>query len=112
MDPLTPAVADAFGLLQMDLYHHLDEAEFLAQKCQEWTEQDSDTARNLIPDLVIVIRGILLDHQMQPAGDCRTCTSPWPCPVVTVIHGLVKDPQRHYVALVRQALDQTLQSRS
>ncbi|HSL09602.1 MAG TPA: hypothetical protein VK887_16735 [Pseudonocardiaceae bacterium] len=101
----TPAVADAFGLLQMDLYHHLDEAEFLALKFQEWTEEDADAARKLIPDLVIVIRGLLLDHQVRPSGNCRTCTSVWPCPVVTLIHGLVKDPQRQYVALARRVHD-------
>jgi hypothetical protein len=101
----TPAVADAFGLLQMDLYHHLDEAEFLALKFQEWTEEDSDAARKLIPDLVIVIRGLLLDHQVRPGGNCRICTSEWPCPVVALIHGLIKDPQRQYVALARRVHD-------
>jgi hypothetical protein len=101
----TPAVADAFGLLQMDLYHHLDEAEFLALKFQEWTEEDADAARKLIPDLVIVIRGLLLDHQVRPSGNCRTCTSVWPCPVVALIHGLLKDPQRQYVALARRVHD-------
>lgn len=102
MGTLAPAVADAFGLLQLDLYHHLDAAEFLALTCREWTEEDADTARTLIPDLVIVIRGLLLDHQMRPGGDCRICTSVWPCPVVALIHGLIKDPQRQYVALARR----------
>ncbi|MGH3803461.1 MAG: hypothetical protein ACRDTD_25695 [Pseudonocardiaceae bacterium] len=106
MGTLAPAVADAFGLLQMNLYRHLDEAEFLAQKCQEWTEEDSDTARKLIPDLVIVIRGLLYDHQMRPGGDCRICTSVWPCPVVALIHGLIMDPHRQYVALVNRAHDE------
>lgn len=105
MGMLTPAVADAFGLLQMDLYRHLDGAELLAPTCQEWTEEDVDTARKLIPDLVIVIRGLLLDHQVRPDGDCRTCTSVWPCPVVALIHGLIKDPQRQYVALALRVRD-------
>ncbi len=105
MGTLAPAVADAFGLLQMDLYRHLDGAELLALKCQEWTEEDVDTARTLIPDLVIVIRGLLLDHQVRPDGDCRTCTSVWPCPVVALIHGLLKDPQHQYVELARRVHD-------
>lgn len=102
MDALAPAVADAFGLLLMNLYQHLDDAEFLALTCEKWTAEDADAARKLIPDLVIVIRGLLYDHQVQPSGDCRTCASAWPCPVVTLIHGLVKDPHRQYVALVHR----------
>ncbi len=105
MGTLTPAVADAFGLLQMDLRRHLDEAECLALTCEEWTEEDVDTARTLIPDLVIVIRGLLLDHQMRPGGDCRICTSPWPCPVVALIHGLIKDPHDQYVELAYRVHD-------
>jgi hypothetical protein len=96
-------VADAFDLLHKDLYHHLDEAEFLVRKFQEWTEENIDTARQLIPDLVIIVRGLLLDHQVRSDGDCRICRSAWPCPVVTLIHGLLKDPQRQYVELVNRA---------
>ena len=58
MDTISPVVADAFSLLRMDLYGHLDEAEFLAEKGGEWSDQDRATARKLIPDLVIVIRGL------------------------------------------------------
>ncbi len=76
MDPISPAVADAYDLLQTDLYGHLDEAESLASTCEEWTDQDADTARKLIPDLVLVIRGLLLEHQVQPSGGCRICASP------------------------------------
>ncbi|MGB6165597.1 MAG: hypothetical protein WCF33_20500 [Pseudonocardiaceae bacterium] len=106
MGTLSPAVANAFGLLRMDLYHHLDEAEFLALKYDEWTDDDVDAARALIPDLVIVIRGLLIDHKVRPDdGNCGTCASVWPCPVVELIHGLVKDPERQYVALARRAHD-------
>lgn len=105
MDTLASAVADAYGLLHMDLYRHLDEAEFVALKCHEWTEGDIDTARTLIPNLVIVIRGLLLDHEVQPDGECRTCATAWPCPVVALIHGLIKDPESQFVALVRRVHD-------
>lgn len=47
MDTVSPAVTDAFRLLRIDLYAHLDEAEFLATKFDEWSEQDMDTAREL-----------------------------------------------------------------
>jgi hypothetical protein len=61
-----------------------------------------DTARKLIPDLVVVIRGMLIEHEPQPSGGCRVCSAAWPCPVVTRIHALVKDPGREFVALLRR----------
>jgi len=39
---------------------------------------------------------------VQPSGNCRICASPWPCPVVTAIHGLLKDPQHQFVALANR----------
>ncbi len=105
MDTIPPAVADAYDLLQVDLYRHLDEAESLASTCQEWADQDLDTMRKLVFDLVLVVRRLLSEHQVQPSGDCRICAPPWPCPVVTAIHGLLKDPERQFVALVNRALD-------
>ncbi|MGH3693561.1 MAG: hypothetical protein ACRDRX_06120 [Pseudonocardiaceae bacterium] len=105
MDPLAPAVADAFGLLLTDLYRHLDGADSLSQKFEEWTEEDSDTARQLISDLVIVLRGLLLDHQVGRGGHCRTCKSAWPCPVVTLMHGLIKDPDSQFVELALRVND-------
>lgn len=105
MDSLSPVIADAMRLLYRDLYRHLDEAESLATTCREWTKENVVTARVLIPNLVIVIRGLLLDHQVTPGGACRTCASVWPCPVVALIHNLVKDPQRQFVALFHRAHD-------
>ncbi len=37
MDPSPPILTDAFRLLCTDLYEHLDEAEFLASKYDEWS---------------------------------------------------------------------------
>lgn len=103
MSAISPLLADAFVLLQRDLYRHLDDAEFLACKYGEWTDEDRESARKLIPDLVLAIRGLLVEHQMRAGGGCRICTSAWPCPVVTAIHGLLKDPQGQFVALVIRA---------
>jgi hypothetical protein len=105
MDTISPAVTDAFRLLRIDLYAHLDEAEFLATKFDEWSEQDVDTARELIPDLVVVIRGLIGEHESDRHGECRICASAWPCPVVTKIHALVKDPDSQFVALLRRAIE-------
>ncbi|HKR50330.1 MAG TPA: hypothetical protein VJT72_12260 [Pseudonocardiaceae bacterium] len=46
-----------------------------------------------------------LHDQATPHGNCRTCPSPWPCPVVTTIHALIKDPDREFAAILRRAND-------
>jgi hypothetical protein len=96
----SPALADAGHLLHDDLYGHLHEAEYLADQENEWSTDDMGTARKLIRDLVLVLRGLLIEHRPRSSGACRLCTSAWPCPVVTTIHATVKDPQRQFVALV------------
>ena len=104
MSTFSPVVADAIRMLQMNLYEHLDEAEFLATKYDDWTEKDAETGRELIPDLVAVIRGLLIHHQVQPGTDtCPTCSSSWPCPVITRLHALIKDPDRAFIALLDRA---------
>ncbi len=105
MSTSSPALANAGQLLHEDLYVHLHEAEYLAEQDDEWSADDGDTARKLIGDLALVIRRLLGEHKLQSGGDCRICTSAWPCPVVTTIHAFVKDPQRQFVALVHRARD-------
>lgn len=99
MSELSSVQADAFALLSNDLYLHLDEADSLSTQNAEWSDEDSERARGLIGDLVLVIRGLLIEHRLQNGG-CRLCASSWPCPVVTTIHAFVKDPHRQFVALV------------
>ena len=105
MSTLSPALADAGHLLHDDLYVHLDEADYLTEQDDEWSPADIQTARGLIGDLVLVIRGLLVEYRPQSSGACRICTSAWPCPVVTTIHAFVKDPQHQFVALVLRAKD-------
>ena len=105
MSTLSPALADAGHLLHEDLYDHLHEAEYLAEQDGEWSTDDGETARELIGDLALAIRRLLGEHKLQPSADCQICTSAWPCPVVTTIHAVVKDPQRQFVALVLRARD-------
>jgi hypothetical protein len=100
MSTPSPALADALGMLRNDLCLHLEEAENLANRDSEWSAEDTQTARALIADLVLAIRALLVEHRRQASGDCRVCTSPWPCPVVSGIHAIVKDPERQFVALV------------
>jgi len=106
MDTISPVHADAFRLLLLDLYTHLCEAEDLASKTGEWSGEDIDSVRKLIPDLLVMIRGLLVEHEVTPSGHCRTCLSAWPCPVMRTIHALVKDPDREFAAIVYRANDE------
>ena len=103
MDTISPLHADAFDLLLQDLYHHLSEAECLASKPGEWSGEDIDSVRKLIPDLLVTVRGLLVEHEVTPSGNCQTCPVAWPCPVVTTIHALVKDPEREFAAILYRA---------
>lgn len=105
MSTLAPVFADAFRLLREDLCNHLEEADTLANQDDEWSAEDSGAARELINDLLLVIRGLMIEHKLQANGDCRTCTSAWPCPVIVSIHAFVKDPERQFVTLARRAQD-------
>ncbi|MGH3837127.1 MAG: hypothetical protein ACRDSF_15725 [Pseudonocardiaceae bacterium] len=105
MGTLSPLLTDALGLLREDLCIHLEEADCLANQAGEWSGDDIQTARGLIGDLVLVLRGLLVEHQLRPSGDCRICGAAWPCPVVTTIHAFVKDPHRQFVALVTRSQD-------
>lgn len=103
MSTLSPVLADAFALLRQDICAHLDEADSLAMQDADWSAEDMDTARELIGDLVLGIRGLMIEHELQSGGDCRICASVWPCPVTTTIHGFVKDPEGQFVVLARRA---------
>ncbi len=105
MDNISAAVTNAFSLLRIDLYRHLDQADFLAGSWETWNEQDLNTIRELIWDLVQIVRQMLREHQFQDTGDCRVCISAWPCSVVTTIHDLVMSPEHQLVALTCQAVN-------
>lgn len=99
MDLNSPVITDAFHLLRgpEQPTGHADE---LALQLDVWTEHDADTACELIPALVNVIRALVIEHQVTPHGNCRTCQAIWPCPVITTIHAVIKDPDREFAALV------------
>lgn len=103
MGPISPAVADAFRLLRADLYHHLDQAEFLVGGWDGWSDWEVNTIRELVGDLVLIIRQLLREHEVQDTGDCRICASVWPCQVVTTVHTLVTDPERQLAGLTHRA---------
>ncbi len=106
MDTISPVHAEAFRLLHTDLQEHLCEAEDLAGKIDEWSDEEMDSLRRLIPDLLVAIRGLLIEHKVTASGTCQTCPSPWPCPVVATLHALVKDPDREFAAILHRAHDE------
>lgn len=105
MSTISPAVADAFRLLRADLYGRLDQAEFVAGGWDEWTDREVDTIRELIGDLVFIVRQLLREHEVRDTGDCRICASAWPCRVVTTIHLIATDPERQLAALTQRVAD-------
>lgn len=92
-------LAEAFHLIQQDRYQHLEQAEYLAE--DGWDEETAQLARVLLPDLCSVIRGVLTAHRPDSNAACTACKTEWPCPVVGLIHRLVKDPERHFVRLLQ-----------
>lgn len=101
MTTIPTALADAYELLQQDLYGHLDRAEYLAMKVSKWDDRDAAAARRLIPDLTDVARAALLQHGAGWHGRCRVCYAEWPCPTVQSIHQIVNDPRREFARLLR-----------
>lgn len=53
MSALSPAMSDALGLLGYDLLLHIDETESLATRSAKWFEQDTESARKVIYDLML-----------------------------------------------------------
>lgn len=97
----TPWVlAEAYQLLQQDLYLHLEQVEYLAE--DDWTEETVQLIRFLLPELCSVIRNVLVSHRPDHSGQCQTCGGNWPCSVTILIHGLVKDRKYHFVRLLER----------
>jgi hypothetical protein len=92
--------ADAFRLLRDDLYRHIHEAEYLATDHETWTEEQAERAHDLIPDLVTVIRGLVVMHEGPER--CATCHARWPCEQFATIHRLVKDPDHAFGTLLTE----------
>lgn len=104
MQKLSAAAADAFLLLRKDLYEYLDSAEALAMRYDEWIGDDVKQARALIPDLVTIIRGILVVHEETSTGRCLGCgQDEWPCQTVRAVHRLIKDPDNCFTTLLDHA---------
>lgn len=104
MVTISTALTHAFRLLRNDLYVHIDEAEQLAMMDADWSDDDTESARKLILDLIEVIRTTIAQHEENNRGGCRFCRSPrWPCPTVESVHSVLRSPEREFVRLVNAA---------
>lgn len=56
----------------------------------------------MLPNLVTVIRGLLIEHDPTGHDGCPVRAVPWPCPVISTVHGLLSDPCHEYVELIRR----------
>lgn len=104
MESISPLVGEAYRLFHLDLFVHLEEVEYLADRCDGWSEEDTYTAGELLADLSYTVRTVLGKHLARADGRCRTCGSAWPCPVVAAIHDRLKSPDHGFVALLGHAV--------
>lgn len=101
-----PPRADAAAMLHNDLLEHLEEGEALALHYETWNREQQLAAREVIPQLVTIIRAILAGHSAPDAADCVACGQPWPCAELSTIHRMVKDPEKEFYKLLRRAREQ------
>lgn len=99
MTTLSATHLAANRLLRTHLYSHLDQAEFLAMKATAWSDDDAEQARQLLPDLVDVIRRCLTAHADTETGNCLLCSESWPCRTVETLHDELVDPRHHFQPL-------------
>lgn len=104
MNIISPATKEAYGLLRNEIYVHLEGAEYLAQEFR-WDAREQDMARKVIPDLVTIIRGMMIQHEATENGKCRICRLSWPCSITETIHALVTDPDRTFCEILDSARD-------
>jgi hypothetical protein len=89
--------AEALGLLRYNIWSHLDAAEHHALKNNAFqSDEDLETAADLIPNLVDVIREVIHVHErsgIESEASLRT---------LETIYHMVKDPKHEFVKLARR----------
>jgi hypothetical protein len=79
-----------------NLFASLEEAEYLA-------DDDVARAREIVPNLVAIIRGLVAEHDHPDSLNCRTCHQLWPCPTLTTAARLIKDPENELTKILKSA---------
>jgi hypothetical protein len=99
MEPISPVVAEAYELLQDEIYRYLDDVVYLSG-FRTWTNDERELVRRSIVDMSYVIRGLVVAHESSNVGNCKKCDTAWPCPVTESIHRLIKDPERVFYEIL------------
>lgn len=94
MSTISPALNRAFWLLCNEIYERLDAAEHLGDDTIEWTVADAENARDVIGDLIELVRSVVVEHQAGPDGECPCCLQRWPCRTVALVYQVATDPAR------------------
>jgi hypothetical protein len=101
MQTISPVAVRAFRAYGVKILGYLDETEYLAH-FDAWNEKDIAALREAVRHLVLIIRGMVVAHESDDGGDCRLCETPWPCWVTEYVHGLVRDPDNAFDAILEQ----------
>ena len=106
---IEPADIDAIRLLRNDISEHLENAEYFAEPPVDWTPEQQQQAGLVIEQLVTIVRGAVITHDIVIEEDgtsdrlCRTCETPWPCETYGTLHRLIKDPDTELVRILKTA---------
>lgn len=82
-----------------DIYRHLDDTIHLS-RLNSWTDEERELVRRSVTDLSYVIRGLVMEHEVNDPGRCRKCDIAWPCPVTESINRLLKEPARAFTDIL------------
>lgn len=92
MDTIPSVLSDAYRLAHEKLFEYVENAEDYGDDHDHWSAEQIDTACDLLGELGMILRRAVAPHRADNRGNCTTCATPWPCPVIRVVHELVTDP--------------------
>jgi hypothetical protein len=107
-DTVSAALCEAYRLLREDMQQYIENAEGYGDDSASWTDEEIDTAGELIGDLAMTLRWILGPHRSAEHGRCATCDTDWPCQVVRVMHELLTHPDTQMYKLTQRKRDEAM----
>ncbi|MGH3620641.1 MAG: hypothetical protein ACRDQ5_02475 [Sciscionella sp.] len=92
MNTIPSVLSDAYRHAHQELFEYVENAEDYGEDNNDWSDEQIDTARDLIGELAMILRRTFAPHKADNRGSCTTCATPWPCPIIRVVHELVTNP--------------------